>query len=736
MDAASRALNLEIEALRELNSRLVMGAWSDLPRVELLSSSGMGGTIGAWASTTQTIYLNSDWLSGASKEQIIVVLTEEFGHYLDSQFNKTDTKGDEGELFSKILGGEGLSSDEVAAIRSENDAVILTLANGSRIQAEAASLTGGEGNDTLKGTNSADTIKGRGGNDVINGLAGNDIIDGGNGNDTISGGGGDDQIFTGLGNVSVDAGNGNDLLGLGTDLPTGNYGSGAYDPGMSLIFANAGDGSDTVFVDNSDLAQGSVIDGGSGDDKIFVGSLGNGTYIGGDGSYPGNFSNNIWNSLRGFESYFVAGYYGIVDKSVDEANGIYLTAFPRYLSEIGFNDVVLSDYNFIGISSSRINVYTGDGLYIQAEAVSVGSLNVSSLRGSINFSGGAMGDRAVGIDGNFDDIFEGNGGNDYFDGGDGTDIAIFSGNSSDYTILEIAYNTFQVKDNRADNPDGTDTIVDVNKLRFADGDQDIFISGLKIVGDASAEVIDGSSNSDYIDGAGGNDVLRGLDGNDVVIGGAGDDLIIGGSGKGNDQYRGGSGSDTVRYTSALAAITINLKTGTASSTVGGDVAGIGRDSLSTIENVTAGRFNDTFIGDAQNNRLDGWLGNDSMNAGSGNDSLIGGEGRDTLSGSSGVDKFVYRSISESRVGGANRDLITDFLGTSGEKIDLSAIDAFSKAPGNQAFTFIGSKSFTGSRGEVRFSKGILQLNTGTDKVADMEISLTGVISFRQDFLIL
>jgi Ca2+-binding RTX toxin-like protein len=73
----------------------------------------MGGAIGAWAESTQTIYLNADWLSGATKEQIVAVLTEEFGHYLDSQFNRTDTKGDEGGSFGRILEGEGLSSQTV-----------------------------------------------------------------------------------------------------------------------------------------------------------------------------------------------------------------------------------------------------------------------------------------------------------------------------------------------------------------------------------------------------------------------------------------------------------------------------------------------------------------------------------------------------------------------------------------------------------------------------------------------
>lgn len=196
VDAAKEALLLETvpASLKDLNSRLAVGDWSDIPKIQLLSGSGMGGAIGAWADSTQTIYLNSDWVSGASKEQIFAVLTEEFGHYLDSQFNETDTWGDEGELFSRILEGDGLSSDEIAAIGSESDAVILTLADGSQIQAEAATITGGEGNDTLTGTNSADTINGRGGNDTIFGNGGNDYIYGGTGSELIYGGDGDDYI--------------------------------------------------------------------------------------------------------------------------------------------------------------------------------------------------------------------------------------------------------------------------------------------------------------------------------------------------------------------------------------------------------------------------------------------------------------------------------------------------------------------------------------------------------------
>ena len=80
VDAATEALPLDTVpiSLKDLNGRLAAGNWPDIPRVELLSGSGMGGDIGAWAESTQTIYLNSDCLSSASSIQVAAVLTEKF----------------------------------------------------------------------------------------------------------------------------------------------------------------------------------------------------------------------------------------------------------------------------------------------------------------------------------------------------------------------------------------------------------------------------------------------------------------------------------------------------------------------------------------------------------------------------------------------------------------------------------------------------------------------------------
>ena len=79
--AAQRALllNREPEALTRLIHQWAAGEFGALPPFVLLSSADINGAMGAYAISTSTIYLNADWLAGATKEQAIAVLTEDSG---------------------------------------------------------------------------------------------------------------------------------------------------------------------------------------------------------------------------------------------------------------------------------------------------------------------------------------------------------------------------------------------------------------------------------------------------------------------------------------------------------------------------------------------------------------------------------------------------------------------------------------------------------------------------------
>jgi len=217
------------------------------------------------------------------------------------------------------------------------------------------------------------------------------------------------------------------------------------------------------------------------------------------------------------------------------------------------------------------------------------------------------------------------------------------------------------------------------------------------------------------------DTLTGNSGNNTLDGGTGADTMAGGGG--NDTYVVDDVSDVVTEAASAGTDTVQSSV---THTLAANVENLTLTGTAAI-NCTGNSAANTLTGNSGNNTLDGGLGNDILN---------GGTGKDTLKGSTGVDKFIYRSITDSRVGSANRDFVTDFKGSLGEKIDLSVIDAYTKTTGNQAFVYIGSKKFTGTKGEVRFSGGVLQMNTGTDKIADMEILLTGVTSFSKNFLIL
>ena len=160
-----------------------------------------------------------------------------------------------------------------------------------------AVLDGGDGDDTILGSELNDTAVGGAGADVINGYGGADDIDGESGDDEIVGGSGDDTLKGGSGRDLLTPGTGKDQVNGGTGFDGVLYSERTNRVVVTLDDA-ANDGeageNDNVKADVEDVtggrgddeltgnAQGNVLDGRAGNDTL-TGGDGLDSYIAGDG---------------------------------------------------------------------------------------------------------------------------------------------------------------------------------------------------------------------------------------------------------------------------------------------------------------------------------------------------------------------------------------------------------------------------------------------------------------------
>ncbi len=365
-----------------------------------------------------------------------------------------------------------------------------------------------------------------------------------------------------------------------------------------------------------------------------------------------------------------------------------------------------------------VNLETGTGTGSDAQGDTY--TNIEGAAGSA-FNDRLIGDAGtnflVGLNG--DDTLRGGAGGDALDGGAGSDFANYQGSSAE-VFVDIQSNLAFSGDATGDQLTGIENLYGSSFNDTLSGDAGRNILG----GEGGADLLDGRGGDDALSGEAGDDILNGRDGadrlvggdgadtlsgeagndsmdggigNDGAFGGAGNDSITGGAGVDQldggddndfleggadaDTLTGGAGIDTASYAGSAAGVTVVL--GGASS--GGDAAG---DTLSGFEQVMGSGFADTLTGDAGANALWGLAGNDV---------LTGAGGADVLKGGAGADTFRYVAAGDSTLAAAGRDTITDFA--TGDKIDLSAIDANGAGPGDTAFTS-GTGAFTAA-GQIR-----------------------------------
>lgn len=269
---------------------------------------------------------------------------------------------------------------------------------------------------------------------------------------------------------------------------------------------------------------------------------------------------------------------------------------------------------------------------------------------------------------------------------------------------------------------------------------------------AGNDKITGSNNSQSLDGFAGNDTIYGGGGNDTLNGGSGRDSMFGQTG--NDTYfvdnsgdivveLAGEGMDLVKssVTRTLGAHQEKLTlTGNAAINGSGNNLNnilIGNDVGNRLYGQTGA---DKLVGNGGADTLYGQGGNDNLVAGGGNDLLIGGPGKDVMNGGLGNDTFVFNAVNESLVT-SSRDVIQGFA--SGDKIDVSTIDADVSNAGDQAFTFTDGPVFSGSFagvGELFYdtTTRILWGNNDADAQADfsIKVNLSGLSTLAvSDFVL-
>jgi hypothetical protein len=139
-----------------LRQDFIDGNIDTLFQLNNLADDILGSAQGAFAQETNTIYLGDSLLNSRNVEQITNVFLEEFIHGIDSLINTTDAQGDEGDIGSRLIRGEAITSDELALLKQENDQATIFL-NGQAIAIEQAlptltlSMTDGTAAETNTG---------------------------------------------------------------------------------------------------------------------------------------------------------------------------------------------------------------------------------------------------------------------------------------------------------------------------------------------------------------------------------------------------------------------------------------------------------------------------------------------------------------------------------------------------------------------------------------------------------
>ncbi len=679
-----------------------------------------------------------------------------FQNLLGSAFNDTLT-GDAGE--NTLTGGAG---DD-------------TLATGGNVAGTVDLLDGGTGSDTVSfaayTTGVTATLRGSTdgiaaiGGAAIASLRGIENLTGGTGNDTLTGDAGANVIEGGLGDDTLDGGAGNDTVAF--------TGATAVTIDLSIQTAqNTGAGNDTI-VNFENVRTGSGNDTVTGDanDNIFFEGGGNDTYNGGAGSDTVDYSR----------------VNGSVTVNLN-------TTTAQNTVGTGGTDTITNVENIVG-AALGVNTLTGGNT--TANRLTGGAASDFLI-------GGGQGDTLIGGAGNDvlfgdyvntfntgattadgDDVLEGGAGsdtlvggmgNDILRGGDGDDILVGGIANGTSVGLSVVY-TNDGGDDTYDGGEGSDTAyayytdrnagISFNLANVA-GDSAILVDGVAKGSFTSIErvIFRGGTGNDNVVGTAGVDTLVGNQGDDVLDGWYGNDILSGGLG--NDTLNGGEGLDTATYVNSTAGVTVDLRL----QGVAQDTGGEGVDTLIGIEYLTGSSYGDTLRGNddfnlivdnsvattatalSQTDSLFGYGGNDSIQvtrattAVATNVNMDGGDGDDflelrggTLSTAlatnvAGLSTATYLALGATS-SDRNLDVVTVDGGAGNDRIVLTGVASAAINAGSGAD--IVSISLRGAAGvnnyQITLGTGadIIQFGVGANAAQSVEATTTVRTSRVTDF---
>lgn len=95
--------------------------FSGTPKIIVTTSAVLGRANAAYSKDTNEIFVSDRFLSIATASEVKAVLLEEIGHSVDAVVNRTDTRGDEGELFSLRARGVTPTAQDLRRITADND---------------------------------------------------------------------------------------------------------------------------------------------------------------------------------------------------------------------------------------------------------------------------------------------------------------------------------------------------------------------------------------------------------------------------------------------------------------------------------------------------------------------------------------------------------------------------------------------------------------------------------------